>query len=275
MRTIFATAAALVVASGSASADGVYKNPYSYSGPVLYNWSGFYVGGNAGFAWGNSDATTTTDCPATNPPGYVCSQNTPSTPNVSVVDAAGSGTSHPNGFTGGGQAGYNLQSGSFVYGVEVDFGALNLNASRSGSGAWPVPGPPTPFTTGSSISTDWLFTARGRLGWTISHVMIYATGGLAVTDLHVANFYQDNLALGGRENSSNTDTKTGWTVGGGLEMALDNHWSLKGEYLFVDFNDVSTTGNITNPANAAFANPLSVSEDLSVHIARAGINYRF
>jgi opacity protein-like surface antigen len=58
-------------------------------------------------------------------------------------------------------------------------------------------------------------------------------------------------------------------------MALDNHWSLKGEYLFVDFSDVSTTGNITNPANAAFANPLNVSEDLSVQIARAGINYRF
>ena len=212
--------------------------------------------------------------PATNPPGYVCSQNTPSTPNVTVVDAAGSGTSHPNGFTGGGQAGYNLQSGGFVYGVEVDFGALNLGASKSGSGEWFVAGPAN-FTTGSSISTDWLFTTRARLGMAISHVLIYATGGLAVTDLHVHNSYQDDLALGGRESSSNTDTKAGWTVGGGLEMALDNHWSFKGEYLFVNFNDVSTTGNITNPANAAFANPLSVSEDLSVQIARAGINYRF
>ena len=274
MRTIFVTAAALVVISGSAAADGVYRNPYSYSAPLLYNWSGFYVGGNAGFAWGHSDATTTTDCPATNPPGYICSQNTASSANVSVVDAAGSGTLHPNGFTGGGQAGYNLQSGNFVYGVEVDFGALNLGASRSGSGEWFVAGPAN-FTTGSSISTDWLFTARARLGWAMSNVLIYATGGLAVTDLHVHNFYQDDLALGGRENSSNTDTKTGWTVGGGLEMALDSHWSVKGEYLFVDFNGVSTTGNVTNPVLATFANPLSVSEDLSVNIARAGINYRF
>src|SRR4029077_20697936 len=110
--------------------------------------------------------------------------------------------------------------------------------------------------------TDWLLTARGRLGWTVSHVLIYATGGLALTDMRVGNDYNDNLAGGAdTERSTNNTLKAGWTVGGGLEMALDEHWSLKGEYLFVAFDDVSTTGIITSPANPAFANPISISED--------------
>jgi outer membrane immunogenic protein len=110
-------------------------------------------------------------------------------------------------------------------------------------------------------------------------MLVYATGGLAVTDLRVRNFNSDNLSvLGigtGSESSSNSDVKAGWTVGGGVEVALDQHWSLKAEYLFVDFNKVSTTGNITSPENPAFANPLRTSEDLSAHLGRVGLNFRF
>ena len=70
------------------------------------DWSGAYVGVNAGFAWGNSNATTATDCPATAPPGYVCGLDNPaSLVNLPVVDAAGSGTMNPAGLTGGLQAG--------------------------------------------------------------------------------------------------------------------------------------------------------------------------
>lgn len=248
---------------------------FAYGSPAsAENWSGPYVGINAGFAWADSNAATSTGCPATNPPGYICSISTGSFANAAIVDAAGSGSMHPDGVTGGFQAGYNLQNGNFVYGIEADFGGLNLNSSRAASGEWIIAGPAT-FTTGSSIETDWLATARARVGWSISNMLIYATGGLALTDLRVQNFYTDDLAGSGTENSSNTDLKAGWTVGGGLEMALDDHWSLRGEYLFVDFNNVSTTGNVTNPANSAFANPLTVSEDLSAHLARAGLNFRF
>jgi outer membrane immunogenic protein len=84
------------------------------------------------------------------------------------------------------QADYNFQVNNFVYGVEADFGALNLEASRQGSGVWPVGFPPAAFTTGSSVSTDWLFTTRARLGWATSNVLIYATAGLALTDLRVS-----------------------------------------------------------------------------------------
>jgi hypothetical protein len=58
-------------------------------------------------------------------------------------------------------------------------------------------------------------------------------------------------------------------------MALDEHWSVKEEYLFVAFPGASTTGIITNPVNPTFANPLKGSEDLSAHLARVGLNFRF
>jgi outer membrane immunogenic protein len=280
MRTIFVTAAALVIISGSASADGVYQN--HYSAPLLYSWSGSYVGLNVGFAWGTSNATTTTGCPGEAPPGYVCELNTPgSLANAPVVDGAGSGSMNLSGAIGGIEVGHNWQVNNFVYGVEADFGALNMSASRSGSGTWPFLNGAAPFafTVGSSISTNWLLTTRARVGWTFSNVLLYATGGLALTDLKVSNFYTDGLTvLGvgtGHEFSSDSAVTPGWTVGGGLEAALDEHWSLKGEYLFVDFGHASTTGNITNPEDPGFLNPISASQDLSAHLARVGLNYRY
>jgi outer membrane immunogenic protein len=103
--------------------------------PPVWSWTGFYVGGNVGYAWAHSDATASVDCPATVPPGWVCALNLPeSLPNIPALNAAGSGSLDPRGFTGGIQAGYNLQTGNTVFGVEVDFGALRLNASRSGEG---------------------------------------------------------------------------------------------------------------------------------------------
>ncbi len=245
------------------------------------DWSGFYFGANLGGLWGNSDASADVSCPAGT--GYFCRSNLPNVNNGPAVAGAGTGSLSSSGVIGGGQAGYNVQSRGFVYGFEVDLSALDLNASRQASGNYPTPAvgvAGNTFTIGSALSTNWLFTARGRLGWSVSNLLIYATGGLAVTDVKVTSTYKDNLAAvgftpGASMFARNTDTKYGFVVGGGAEWALTGNWSVRGEYLYVDFGSVTASGLVTNPDLPGTATPISISEDLSEHIARAGINYRF
>jgi len=252
---------------------------------VAQEWSGFYLGANLGGVWGNSDADASVGCPTS---GYICGAAAAAAPNGPAVAGAGTGSLNGNGVIGGGQAGYNVQSGSLVYGFEVDLSALDLNASRTATASYPVAaGAPTvgnTFTIGSGLSTNWLLTARGRLGWAVSNLLLYATGGLAVTDLEVTSTFTDNLGTGAPSNpgsrmfARSTDTKIGFVVGGGAEWVLTGNWTVRGEYLYVDFGSVTASGLATNPTIAAFAgraNPISVSEDLSEHIGRAGFNYRF
>jgi outer membrane immunogenic protein len=247
-------------------------------GASAQEWSGFYLGANLGGIWGSSDATTNVDCSGSPVTSYICAAGFIG--NGLTVNRAGSGSLSDDGIIGGGQAGYNAQSGNFVYGFELDLSALDLSASRQGSGTYPPNGVTAgnAFTIGSSVEADWLFTARGRLGWSVSHVLLYATGGLALADVEVRSNYSDNLILvgpGGSGFASGSKTKAGYVVGGGAEVALTDDWTLRGEYLFVDFGSVSASGTVSNPDFPGGSNSFTVSDELSAHIARAGINYRF
>jgi outer membrane immunogenic protein len=175
-----------------------------------------------------------------------------------------------SGFTGGLQAGGNWQKGSVVFGIEVDVSSLNLTGSRSASGV--TPGDAFTHTVSSTFDTSWLATARGRLGLSLSSLLIYATAGIAVTDVHLAVAYKDTQGVA--MDAGNRDIKAGIVVGGGVEWALSRNWSVKGEYLFVDFGAITAFGSIGNPATGP-ANPFAVSSDLSTHIARVGLNYKF
>lgn len=139
------------------------------------------------------------------------------------------------------------------------------------------------FTVGTAISTDWLFTARARLGWTESNWLVYATGGLAMSRVTIRNSYSDDflsngfqLALEGADRSS---LKTGWTVGAGLEVALTQNWSLKAEYLYVNLGSVDLLGQFhfhdPNSAGAGYTQGLGVSADLTAQVARFGVNFKF
>ncbi len=235
----------------------VYKAPPPPPPPVIYNWTGFYVGGNAGYAWGKSNVSTTVNLPG----AYFVPSD------VSQIASSGQDTIHPNGGTGGIQAGYNWQAGNFVYGVEVDFDALALNASRSITTQY-ISAPGTFFTINQSIKTDWLFTARPRIGWASDNWLLYVTGGLAVTDLKYGNTFSDTFGFV-FENGSISKTKAGWVIGGGVEYGLTRNWSVKAEYLYMDFGDVSSTGVV------AGTDTLNHSADLKTNIVRAGINYMF
>jgi outer membrane immunogenic protein len=107
---------------------------------------------------------------------------------------------------------------------------------------------------GCTTNIDWFGTVRGRLGLDFNGFMPFITAG---------------FAFGGVEASSNglataSDTKTGWTIGGGGEWRFDQHWSVKAEYLFIDLDSI----NVPTPV------PTTAKVD-EIHAVRAGINFRF
>jgi len=231
------------------------------------NWTGFYVGLNAGGAWAKADPNTTASCaPALGfpMPYLIC-------PDAAKASAIGTGSISPSAFVGGGQVGYNWQSNNTVLGVELDFNSFHLRGSRQGTTNFTQASGST-FTITNAVSTDWLFTARGRLGWAFDTLLAYATGGLALTDLKTNNTYQDPVIT---QSWSGSTTKTGWTVGGGLEWALNRNWSVKAEYLYVKFTSVNASGFLVSHAVNGYASAISTSTDLTAHIARAGVNYKF
>ncbi len=234
------------------------------------DWKGFYIGGNAGGVKGSSDSHTFT---VFSPTGYFAMSSIP------AIAAAGRQKLSPRGFTGGGQLGYNFQHGHWLFGVEADFGVMHVSDNLFVTAPYPCCAP-TQFTVSQKLSTDWLFTARPRLGFGNNHVMVYGTGGLAMTNFNYTALFTDNFATA-HENATISEMKLGWTAGGGVEFKVggSKHWSLKGEYLLADWglsNKTSTNLTATFPPTVAFPqNPFFHQTDLQQHIFRAGFNYRF
>jgi outer membrane immunogenic protein len=248
------------------------------------NWSGFYFGGYVGGAWGDSNVRTDA---GTFVPG---SSYFTSIANIDSINQNGTGQLSPDSVIGGVQIGANLQKGNWVFGLEADFGAFNLNGGRGATNvpypSQPNPPPPTAatYTVRASMDTDWLFTARARLGYALQpNLFIYATGGLALTNLRVSNSFSDDAASAGVGGGSHTQTMTGWTLGGGAEVALSRAWSIKAEYLYVDFGSTTVRSSVACGPAANFdcntipitPNAFSTSADLAAHIARLGLNYKF
>ena len=272
-----AAAVTLFAAKTPASADG----PRSYnksSAPIESSWSGFYLGVYAGRAWGDADLRT--DAGTLTATSYFRSSA-----NIASVNENGSGSVSPDAAVGGAQIGFNIQHGKLVAGLEADFGAFNLNGSR-GATNFPYPTFPAQYTVRASMDTDWLLTARARLGWAPQpNLLIYATGGLALTNIRISNSFSDDADTEGVGGGSRTQIRAGWTLGGGAEWALTSAWSVKAEYLYVDFGTASVSNSVVcGPAVAAdcaavlggaVSSPFSTSADLAAHIARVGLNYKF
>jgi outer membrane immunogenic protein len=153
------------------------------------------------------------------------------------------------GLTGGqvgGTVGYNRQFGNIVFGLEGDIDWSGLNGTNTTAGC---PG-------GCSTSDTWLSTARGRIGYSFDRVMPYVTGGLAVGDIRAAT---PGLAGGSATNA-------GWTLGGGLEVALPGNWTAKAEYLRVDLGSFNCTGCSLVPGD---------NVSMQQNVVRAGVSYHF
>src|SRR5437870_13556070 len=117
---------------------------------------------------------------------------------------------------------------------------MHLRSSQSTTAVYPCCSP-TAFTVTQSIKTNWLLTARPRVGYATGHALLYATGGVAVTKLNYQEVFTDTFATA-RETGGSNKSKTGWVGGAGIEYQLTNnkHWSVKGEYLYADFGRTTT-----------------------------------
>jgi outer membrane immunogenic protein len=180
-------------------------------------WTGFYVGLNAGYGWASVGDTTTSNT--------------------------------LKGFVGGGQLGYNWQTGALVLGLEGDFQGSTQKRTD------------TVVLAGTTFTVDqklpWLATARGRIGYAPGNWMLYATGGAAWVN------YKLSVSAGGVTVSDDT-SKAAWTAGAGVEWMFMPKWSFKLEYLYVDTGNTNVTLLGTTFTARAKDN-----------IVRAGVNYHF
>jgi outer membrane immunogenic protein len=126
------------------------------------------------------------------------------------------------------------------------------------------------------MSAQWLATLRARLGYTVTpELLLYVTGGIAFTDLKFASGYSDNaidVTFPGGTGFGKSGVAVGWTLGGGGEWLLDGPWSIKAEYLYLDFGSTSVAVPTSN--TLAYTQTIHVDADLSAQVARVGINYR-
>ena len=269
MKKFFALATAIAAVAwfnSANAADLPTKAPMPMVAPV-YNWSGFYMGFNAGAAFGRAHAQTGT---VFSPTGYFAATS------VTAIGPVGDQTMHDTGFTGGIQAGYNWQMNSMVLGLEADFDYMGFRGSTTNGAVYPCCAP-TAFTINQSVKTDWLFTFRPRLGWAVNNWLIYVTGGLAVAQVKGDFLFTDTFATA-NESASINKTRAGWALGGGVEWGVAGPWSFKAEYLHVDFGSESTTStNLTafTPPIAFPTNTFTHSVRFSDDIVRVGVNYRF
>lgn len=277
------TAAMLAVAAMPAGAADlpVRIAPAPVYAPVpVYTWSGFYVGGHAGYGWSHFDFRDPS-AKITAPgllgvlPGGTLSLGLPL---AREFDG--------DGFVGGAQAGVNAQVGALVVGMEGDFSWTDLDGEfRSTFGPAALGGVGVLRSSeGVSAELDWLATVRGRVGWAVDRFLVYGTAGVAFGQLEGAGDITitsgvDALSL----SASDRNTHVGWTAGAGIEGMITPNLSVKLEYLYADLGWESYEGPalISGPAGAFVGGvPGGLSVALGgdfkaeVHTVRAGLNYR-
>jgi outer membrane immunogenic protein len=224
---------------------------------AIWSWSGFYIGGHAGYGWGDDPTND-----------LIQRFNVPTPP----VFLAGE---HPNGFVGGFQAGANWQDRSFVGGFEIDLSGTDLKSSASATDIAIFAG--TPLSVTKAVKLDLLGSARARLGYLVSpDVLLYGTGGLAWTHYQqTISSFRDNP--GDFIDLSPTATwRYGWVAGAGGEMRLWNsNWLARVEYLHYDFGNSGNAFNgFTTDGVPNFITSQRMSGHLTADVVRTGISYK-
>ena len=229
--------AALTTASAFAADLPSRRAPAPYiAPPPVFTWTGFYIGLNAGA-------------------GFRTNTN-----NGNNFGFGGNSNGNNVAFVGGGQIGYNWQTGPVVFGLETDAQYRSSFGVGNNGGL---------FGNANQRNDGFLGTARGRIGYAFSPMfMIYATGGAAYGNTF-ANSNNNNFLFGGFNGfggNNNNNFRVGYTVGGGLEYAFTPNWSVKAEYLFVDL------GRSNQQQFFGFGGGNNRSQ---AHVARLGVNYKF
>jgi high affinity Mn2+ porin len=213
-----------------------------------YNWTGFYLGGHIGYAWGNSNWTASS---GTSP---IASGSLNFSQGIDPFYETGS-------WFEGLQIGYNyaLQN-RIMIGAEADASFPAFPAPITGLSV----GGSTSLLKGAESYSENVFasgTLRARIGYAPGNWLFYATGGLAWTD----NKFALTQNASGTEDSS-FQFRLGWTAGAGVEAPIAPHWTGKIEYLFKDYGSAS----VTFPSSAQH-----FRSDLDLQELRVGVNYQF
>ena len=275
-------AAVALIGTPAFAADMAVKAPPSPPPAPVYNWTGWYVGGNVGASFGH----VKTDFNVAPVTITTISMGTFTTPTFS-----GSNLEEPSGFIGGGQIGYNWQfSPILVAGIEADIQGADekeRNVLTLGNFSGLVSSGPAPVT-GSAVldyqtKIDWFGTVRGRLGYLFGDgvAMTYLTGGVAYGKVDLEGTSTVSGFVGGSPFSNShaighSNINTGWTVGSGTEgRLLIPGWTYKIEYLYVDLghlDDTDTPCGVSCPTTGGQAITHTHFTD---NIIRAGLNYQF
>jgi outer membrane immunogenic protein len=232
-------------------------------------WDRFYIGANVGYSWGRSTETTVV------------------TPLAGLPMASGQAF---NGWLGGLQAGRNWQTGFWLYGIESDVQITGEKANATASGASGFICEPgcdaadiVSQTLTNKLSLPWFATFRARFGTLLPldpSILLYATGGLAVgsfTDSQQSTVTCQRFFAGagpclvapagspplGMTAPSESATQIGWAIGGGIERHVNDHWSVKLEYLYIDYGSHTFFGGTAN----------AISMSLRDQVFRLGFNY--
>jgi outer membrane immunogenic protein len=223
IRRFLLPVAALAAAAPAFAAD-LAPPPVAIPAVPLFTWTGLYLGGQIGYAWGTDTLT---------------------------VFPFGFGTNFtPNGVVGGAHIGYNLQLNQFVAGLEGDVEGTGISRNFS-------PGGPI-YNTSVPVQGS----IRARLGVAFDRALLYATGGAAF-----AGF--DTSVTGFPGFDQNSTTRAGWTIGGGIEYALTNNWSIRAEYRYADFGHFE----VATPNTFGFESFVNHHE--TENAVRAGFSYKF
>ncbi|MCI0598688.1 MAG: porin family protein [Beijerinckiaceae bacterium] len=231
---LLASVGAIAAMGPALAADLPRPVPPPYYPPVpIFTWTGVYVGAQVGYAWGRDTADFSTLNPAA--------------PFFTI------GTS-PSGVIGGAHIGYNLQLGAFVAGIEGTVDGTSVSQTA------------TIGTLTLQNRSDIQGSIRARLGIAFDRVLIYGTGGAAFAGIE--NIYTLGLPVFLTENVAKT--RSGWTVGGGIQYAVTNNWSIRAEYRYSDFGRYNDLPFAVLAPNLVIARHRFTQNQVQV-----GVSYKF
>jgi outer membrane immunogenic protein len=241
---MLAVVSALTGASISANAaDMAVKAPPAPPMMAAFSWTGFYIGGNLGGAWGQGNVTD------------------------ALTGLTFSGTT--NGvFVGGGQVGFNYQVSSLVFGLEADFDWAGNN-NNNGTGVVVVGPLGLGHTFAASVNNGSIATLTGRLGVAWDRVLFYGKGGGAW--LGNNGFTVTDLTTGLSLSGTNSNSTTGWTVGVGLEWAFAYNWTARVEYDYIGLGNRTFVVSAASPVLAGD----TFTTNSNVQLFTVGLNYLF
>jgi outer membrane immunogenic protein len=238
MRRMVTTALSLLALEGAVCAADLPPAPQLPPLDAAPVWTGFYAGLNVGGGFGSSRNAFS-----------VAGFGLPSF-DTSLVGAVG-----------GAEAGYNWQMGPLVLGLEANFEGSGLSGSLTAPCLPPLCGV---FSASYTQTLAWFGTLRPRIGYALGNWLLYATGGAALGQVGA----DATAAVGPFIAADNrSQTRDGWTLGGGVEFNIAGGWSAKIEYLYLDLGSRTTT-YLQNP-------PISNASRLNVNVITTGVNYRF